>query len=117
MNYLVVMVVDNPDLCPAILEVWDALGVTGVTIINSTGLGRLRKAALLEDIPLMPSLQDFLEAPEVQHRTLLSVVKDEATVDKMVEEAQKITGDLNLPDSGILFVVPVVKAYGLDRIF
>ena len=48
---------------------------------------------------------------------MLSVVKDDATVEKMIEEAQKITGELNLPDSRILFVIPVVKVYGLDRIF
>jgi len=115
MSYLVVMIVDDPENCSAILDAWDLIGVSGVTILESTGLARLRKAALLEDIPLMPRLQDFLTSREVDHRTLLSVVENEEIVDQMVEAAQEITGDLNEPHSGILFVLPVLKVYGLDR--
>ncbi len=115
MSYLVVMIVDDPENCSSILDAWDKIGVSGVTILESTGLGRIRKAALLDNIPLMPSLQDFLTSREVDHRTLLSVVENEAVVDRMVEAAQNITGDLNEPHTGILFVLPILKVYGLDR--
>jgi len=115
MSYLVVMIVDDPENCPAILDAWDEIGVSGVTILPSTGLGRLRKAALLEEIPIMPRLQDFLTSREVDHRTLLSVVENEEIVDQMVKAAQEVAGDLNEPHSGILFVLPVLKVYGLDR--
>jgi len=33
-----------------------------------------------------------------------------------VAATQKVTGDLNLPNSGILSVLPVVRSYGLNRI-
>lgn len=115
MSFLVVMIVDDPDQCPAIIDAWSELGVSGVTILESTGMGRLRRAALRDDVPLLPRLQDFLSAREIHHRTLFSVVKDEATVDRMVEAAQKFTGDLNTPHTGILFVLPVLKAFGLNR--
>lgn len=115
MSYLVVMIVDNPDDCPAILDAWEALGVSGVTILESSGLGRYRLHGMREDMPLMPSLSDFLQQDEVRHRTLFSVVKDEELVDKMIAAIQDISGDLDQPDSGFLFVVPVVRAVGLNR--
>jgi nitrogen regulatory protein P-II 1 len=115
MSYLVVMIVDDPDQTPAILEAWEKLGVTGVTILESTGLGRLKRASLRDDLPLIPRLQDFLSAREIPHRTLLSVVEDEKIVDQMAKDAQKITGELEDPHTGILFVLPVMKAYGLNR--
>lgn len=115
MSYLVVMIVDDPDHCPGIIDAWDKVGVSGVTILESTGMGRLRQAALRDDMPLLPRLQDFLGTREVHHRTLLSVVEDESIVERMVEEAQKFTGDLDDPHTGFLFVLPVLKAFGLNR--
>jgi nitrogen regulatory protein PII len=115
MSYLVVLIVDDPDNCPQILEAWEELGVTGVTILESTGLGRLRRAGMLDDMPLMPSLRDILGSREVPHRTLFSVVDDQDKVDRMVASAQAIIGNLDNPQTGFLFVVPGVQAYGLGK--
>ena len=115
MSYLVVLIVDNPDDCPMILSDWEELGVSGVTILESTGFGRLRRAGLRDDLPLMPSLEDFLGVREDPHRTLLSVVEDQDKVDQMVVTAQRIIGNLDDPHTGFLFVVPVLQAYGLGR--
>ena len=114
-SYLVVLVLDDPDNCPCILEAWENIGVTGVTILESSGLGRLRRAAFRDDIPLLPSLRDIFSSQEVPHRTLFSVVDDQDKVDKMVESVQKQIGDLNNPDTGFMFVMPVLQAYGLGK--
>ena len=115
MSYLVVLIVDDIDDCPAILDAWEAAGVLGITILASTGLGHIRRAGLRDDMPLMPSLQDLFESEEVQHRTLLSVVDSQELVDKMVAIAQEVISDLNNPNTGFLFVVPVIQAYGLGK--
>lgn len=115
MSYLVILIVDNLDDCLPILRTWEEQGVTGVTILESTGLGRILREGLLEDIPIMPSLEDFLTVREEPHRTLLSVVESQDQVTKMVETAQKIIGNLDDPHTGFLFVVPVLQAYGLGR--
>lgn len=115
MAYLVVLIVDDPDDCPAILEAWERLGVRGVTILESTGLGRLKRSGLRDDMPLMPSLRDIFESNEEHHRTLLSVVEDEAKVDSMISAVQDITGDLDHGNTGFLFVVPVLRVHGLGK--
>jgi nitrogen regulatory protein P-II 1 len=115
MAFLVVCIVDDPENCTPILNGWERLGVTGVTILESTGLGRLKRAGLRDDLPLMPSMRDLLQGEEVHHRTLLSVVESQSMVDQMVKTAQKILGDLNSRETGFLFVLPVVEVYGLGK--
>lgn len=115
MSFLVVMIVDDPDRCTEILDAWAVIGVSGVTILESSGMGRLRRSTINDDFPLLPRLEDFDRVREVPHRTLLSVVENEEIVDKMVRAAQNITGDLDIPNTGFLFVLPVLKAYGLNR--
>lgn len=115
MSYLVVLIVDNIDHCPSILEAWEKAGVLGVTVLESTGMGRIRRAGLRDDLPLMPSLRDLLSNEEVHHRTLLSVVDDQSMVDKMVAIAQKVIGNLENPHTGFMFVVPVLQVYGLGK--
>jgi nitrogen regulatory protein PII len=115
MAHMVVLIVDDPEDCPGILEAWEQIGVSGVTILESSGLGRYRRAGLRDDLPLMPSLRDLFEGKEISHRTLLSVVDDEVVVDRMVDVATKIIGDLDEGHTGFLFVVPVTRAYGLGK--
>ena len=115
MSFLVVLIIDDPDDCPCILDAWEAIGITGITILESSGLGHLRKSLLRDDHPLMPSLRDILSSREVPHRTLFSVVSSQEKVDKMVEEAKNAIGDLDDPHTGFLFVVPVLEAHGLGK--
>ena len=44
MNYLVVLIVNDIDDTVPILSAWEDAGVLGVTIIESTGLGQIRRA-------------------------------------------------------------------------
>lgn len=115
MSFLVIAIIDDVELCPSILEAWENIGVKGVTILESTGLGRIRKAGLLDDIPLMPSLEDLFEKDEIHHRTLFSVVESQEMADRMAEAVQQSTGDLEEPNTGFMFVVPVLKVFGMGK--
>lgn len=114
--YMILLVLHDPNLLRDILEAWEKAGVYGITILLSTGLKRITaRDVLREDLPLIPSLEDLIQQEERLNRTLFTIVKDDEMVDKVVEATQSITGDLNLPNTGILTVLPVALAYGLDR--
>ncbi len=115
MYYLVVLVLDDPSLCGEVLDRWEEAGAFGVTILESTGLGRVRRKGIRDDYPLMPSLREFLKGDEVRNRTLFSIVEGEELADALIEASQKAIGDLNQPNTGLLFVLPVHKALGLSR--
>jgi len=114
MAYLVVLVLDDPGQCPDVLRAWDCAGVSGVTILESTGLRRLQNV-IWDDLPLVPAMRDLLGTRELHHRTLFTIVRDEETVDRVIAATQEVTGDLNLHHTGILFVVPVTRVLGLER--
>lgn len=113
MYYMVVLVVDDPDRCDAVLEAWEAAGARGVTILESTGLARMKVKGQRDDFPLIPSMARLLAAQEERHRTLFSVVQGEEMVQKLAEAAQQVLGDLNQPHTGFLFAVPVSHVVGL----
>jgi nitrogen regulatory protein PII len=113
-HYLVIFVVDEIEHCPALFDAWEEIGVTGVTILESTGLGRVRRAASYrDDLPLMPSIRSLLQTQEEHHRTLMVLVKEEATIDKIISATESVIGDLNEPNKGVLFVLPVLRVVGI----
>lgn len=113
--FLLLCIVHDSDKCQPLLDAWEKVGVTGVTIVHSTGLGRIHGNGLWDDIPLFPGLDDLLEHEEYFNRTLITVIKEETLVDQIVQETEIVLGDLSLPDTGLLVVLPVLKAYGLDK--
>lgn len=101
-----------------LLHAWEEAGVKGATVLFSTGLGRIRQNfGLMEDFPLFPTMSDIMERLEDMDlsRTLFSVIDDEKIVDNVLHQTQKVVGDLNQPNTGILIVLPVAKVYGLKQ--
>ena len=113
---MIMFILNNPDQCQEVLDAWESAGARGITILPSTGLGRIRaKFGLKDDLPLMPRLEDFFQQEENLHRTLVAIVRERLVVDNIVHATQSVLGDLNRPNTGILVVLPVLEAYGLDR--
>jgi len=113
MLFAVVFILDDPTWCSGILDAWESVGVSGITILESSGLGRVRKAALREDLPLIPAFNELIKHQETSHRTLFTVVEGQDLVDRIVEVTQEAVGDLMQENSGFLFVLPVSQAFGI----
>jgi len=114
-NYLVIFVLDNPDMCHSVLDAWEEAGARGITILESSGIGRIRRKGIRDDLPLMPSISDVLRSEETHHRTIFSVVDDLTLARKLAEVSQKVVGGLEKPHTGLLFVLPVLEVYGLNK--
>lgn len=116
MNYLVMLVLDDPDQSDALLNAWEQAGARGITILESSGIGRVRRrAALRDDMPLMPSLRALLRGDEEHHRTLFSVVEGEAMVEALAQAAQQVVGDFSQPNTGLIFAMPISHVNGLHK--
>jgi nitrogen regulatory protein P-II 1 len=115
MLFLVVFILDDPTWCSGILDAWESVGVSGITILESSGLGRIRKAALREDLPLMSTFSEILKHHETSHRTLFSVVEGQELVDQIIQVTQEAVGDLEEEDNGFLFVLPVSQVHGMRQ--
>ena len=116
MYQMVLLVLDDVNNCTSVLDAWEAIGVTGITILDSTGLGRVRAASSYrDDFPLMPSISNLMKSREERHRTMFTVVDSNEMVDKIIQVTQEITGGLDAPNQGVIFVLPVTRAIGLQN--
>ncbi len=115
MNQMLIFVLNNLDKCADLLEAWEAAGAKGITCIDTTGIGHMRRATEMGDLPFYPSLVDMLIAREHHHRTFFTVVDDDTLLEKLIRAAQDAVGDLDEPNTGILFTVPVNQVYGIAR--
>jgi nitrogen regulatory protein P-II 1 len=113
---LILFVLSQPEKLKDLLDAWETAGASGVTILASTGLGKLRQNALLrEDLPLIPALDDLFSHEEISSRTLITVVNEDSLVDKLLEMTRQVVGNLERPNSGIFIVLPVSRVYGLKK--
>ena len=116
MMHMIVFVLHDTGKLADVLDAWEQAGVKGITIIPSAGVGRLRAEDILrEDLPLMPSLEDLAEAPEKFNRTLVTMIECDEMIEKVVAATESVVGKLEEPNTGILVVVPLSHAYGLER--
>lgn len=113
MKHMVMLIMTNPDYCMDMLEAWDQAGAPGITLLETTGLNTLRRTGMRDDLPLMPSLADIFRANEEHHRTMFSVVDDDAQMQKLLEATETVFAQLdaeNRDNSGVLFVLPVSES-------
>lgn len=68
-----------------------------------------------DDLPLIPSLRDILAGSESHHRTLFGAIDDETTLDWVIAATERVVGDFNRPQSGVLFVVPMTRVLALRK--
>ena len=114
--YLILLVLNDPDKLEDLLIGWEESGIQGATVLFSTGLGRIRQLdGWRDDMPLIPSLRDFYEVPENMNRTIFTVVRDEAQVDAVVAATKSVIGELDEQESGLLLILPVARAYGVNK--
>jgi nitrogen regulatory protein PII len=114
--FLVLAVIDDCEKVNELLDAWEEIGVSGVTILHSSGLGRVRQnKGWRDDLPLFPSLEALLQHEEFFSRTLFTVVNDDALIDKLVDSTQRIIGDLSQPNTGLLVVLPAAQVYGIPK--
>lgn len=109
------VVMSNMQKCHDVLTAWDKLGVSGVTVLESVGMHKIKQLrAQRDDLPLFPSLRHLVESEEYHHRTVFVVVDDDFDLDGLITATERaVGGSFDAPDTGILFVVPVTRALGM----
>jgi hypothetical protein len=109
MNYMALLILDDPSLLEDVLKAWMKGGIRGATIMESTGLYRLTRKL----IP-MRYLYTSREASEKENVTLIAIVDDQAMAEKCLALTESIIGDLDQPNTGIFAAWPLSLVKGLS---
>lgn len=110
--YALLFVLDDPERLDEVLKAWAKVGVRGVTIMESTGWQRrrLKQASL----GVRFDFTSLVGGGRLEnHMTLFVVVEDRAIVQKALEAAEAVVGNLDEPNTGILVAWPIEIVKGL----
>jgi nitrogen regulatory protein PII len=98
---IVMFVLDDPEKLDPVLDAWEAIDVTGVTIIESSGINR-RRVARQVGTSYMAGFNRLMSGSQTNHHTLFTIVPDEEMVRRCIAAAESIVGDLDDPNTGVL---------------
>lgn len=88
-------------------------GVKGATILEGTGMAEALMS--MEDLPILGVLKRVLEDGTAgTSQVMLVVLKDEQIMVTR-EIIKEVVGDLNVPNSGIMFALPITFVEGLGK--
>ena len=110
---LLIAVINETDRVEEILAGFLRIGITGATVLDSEGMGRVLSQ---DDPPAFAGLQSLVSSTRPQNTTLFSVVPDAATADRALELLEELCGPFDGPATGIAMILPVDRALGVvDR--
>lgn len=110
--YMVMFVLDDPNQLDAVLDAWEASGVSGVTIIESTGINRRRRARQV-GTAFMSGMNRIIGDTQESHYTLYVIVPEASQVQTCITAAEEVVGDLQQPNTGVLAAWELTTARGV----
>lgn len=106
---LLIAVINDVDLMDEVLAGFLEIGITGATVLDSEGMGRV----LSHDIPIFAGLQTLISRSRPQNQTLFSVIDQPEKVDQAIALLQDVCGRFDDPATGIAITLPVNRVVGL----
>ncbi|MBR4622896.1 MAG: hypothetical protein IKO44_05085 [Ruminococcus sp.] len=110
---LMVIILNKLDALEYLLEGLSAAGIGGATIIESSGMAMT--LSKLDSSFVSASLKALFSSDgNEDNRTILSVIRDD-----QLDIARKViystVGDLSLPNTGVIFTLPIDFAEGIRK--
>lgn len=106
---LLIAVINQEEKLEDVLAGFLEIGVTGATVLNSEGMGRL----LASEVPIFAGLAALQRRTRPRNQTLFAVIDGDAKVDAALALLEEVLGRLDEPGTGIAFTLPVGRVVGL----
>lgn len=110
----VFLVIKQVELVDAIMEALANAGIRGGTAIDSVGMAR-SITKINQNMAMVQLLRGILSGEDDSHKskTIFVIVKDDQ-VDTVKTAIRSVTGDLDKPNAGIMFGLPVSFVEGIS---
>lgn len=106
---LLVAVINHEEEVDDVLAGFVELGITGATLIESKGMGRV----LSREVPIFAGLGTLAARSRSANRTLFCVA-DDAKISQAIALIQDVCGGMEQPGAGIVFTIPLARVVGLS---
>jgi nitrogen regulatory protein PII len=106
---LFVYILNQQEKLDEILSGFIEIGITGATIIDSVGMGRI----LSKDIPIFAGFQSLVSGSRPYNKTIFSVVDSDEKVESALKLIEEVCGSFEESGAGIAFTLPLADVSGL----
>jgi CBS domain-containing protein len=110
--HLLIIILDDLERLPELLAAWREIRV-GTTLVSSQGGYRISN--WLDRVGLGGVNRLLQGNHDHEQQLLLSVIEDDALLERAITEAERVVGGFDRPNSGIAFVLPVARTLGLKK--
>lgn len=112
MNVLFI-VLNKPDYLENLLDKFIEIGVKGATILDSQGMGFAMNHGGHGNDPFFGKIRSIIDNSRPYNKTVFTVIEDEETLQRAVNAAKEVFGDVYEPGLGMMFTMPVNNIYGM----
>lgn len=107
---LLVVIVEDPDKIEPLMDSWYEHNISGATIIDSRGMGHV----IADHYSIFSRFSDLTGARggSYHNNVIFTVIENEKLLNKAIEDVYDIIGDLNQPNTGMLFTLPIGQVAG-----
>ena len=105
---LVVVFLNRTELLEDVLEGLLEIGVSGATVVDSVGMGRI----LSHDVPVFSGLRQMFPGAAPVNKTIF-LVTEEALIDDVMMVLEDVCGSFSKPGVGVVAVLPLDRVEGL----
>ena len=111
---LLIFILNDHEKLDAILTELEKSGIRGATVIDSTGMAKVLHHDE-EEVAFLGTLRSLLNpAPRAKSNTILMVL-EKKMIHTAVEAIERIVGDLNQENVGVIFSIPVDFTKGIKK--
>ena len=110
---MLMVILKKIDLVDEIMQKLAETGVRGGTIVDGTGMAKA--LVNMDDIPMFGMLRHILVDEEKLTSKLLIFVLKEEQIKVTRETIKKVVGNLNEPNTGIMFSIPIKDVEGFGE--
>ncbi len=107
-----VFVLNRTEHLENLLQSFSEHGISGATVLDSKGMARILHSE--DELPIIYGLRSIVEPERRSSKTIFCVLPDEK-VQLARDIVNKVTGGLDVPDSGIMFAMPLTFVEGLEK--
>ncbi len=101
--YLLTAVINNEELMNDLITGWLDLGITGATIIDSTGSLQL----ISQHVPIFAGFRALTSGGGSHNKTIFTTIEENEILDLAIDYLERICRETGKSGQGIYFVTPL----------
>ena len=108
--HLLIAIINNPEQVTDILDEFYKRDIKGATVMDSMGMAHI----MASYVPFFARFAEFGDNP-THNKTIFAVIHSKEDLKNAVDAIERVVGDLDRSDTGIVITLPIDYCKGLVK--